>query len=994
MPSCPPAPSATVPSAWIVPFVLCTNCNSIAGPRDVGYQIIAAVFVPSPMALTQRFELDLDCPFDVLLHLCSPGLHPDPPTSAPAPRAASYASVAALPPPDRSSPAAIAARFNEARRSRIARTAATPPPASPPLMIFELRRDLRALAPSIPIPDLFYINSSIVGLTVHKDQKDKLLTSLDAAKFGTFDPTFDPSVPVSLPRLPCATTSSTLPCLLWRDSPCHPPSSCSLPCCVPAPTFDPFYDPNCPPSVNLPPSTTKDVTPTPSSPPLPLRPRLLFVVPINAIPILISPLLLSASTPPAMTLSIGYQNAHGLRFAGWQHLTGLLRSGTFDVFVVAETWWLDWSAIASSPLVVGHSIRPPRLPGVRGHEHDGLLLAYFPPRLGYHPHPTPGGRCPSVLCPLAILGDFNVTFSMSSAGSLTGSPVPRRTSLITYFHSYFPRHPLTFLPPHPSSPAIPHLDHLWACASAPSLGSSDRPLIRWPFLFLTMKLRDPATALHLAHHFDAAASPLFSQLSLLRTLHTSSRAVQQAALDSVYATLHDTLHYSCEHVLGSYDPGTIQLTPDRLPDALATSTPLPTTSVSSDAINDPAAPPLVLPPAPPPRPRWKIAMPTMLTFCSSPHRSRPAPPLPPPQSLDFVAAFTNSSISSSILQYPTHKACGHDSLHVLVLRALIPSPSFFPSCLPFPPLRCLRPHPTAWNHATLTLLPKTEPPTAPNTRPIALTLMLRRLFERIFLSFLQRANFPGWLSTPTKLVFAMDSAASRMPCSRMPSLVPEKRPSPSFWISSLLTIPWTTPGFSKCSTPAAAPHLHLPHLRPHASAVVGLPQLAPPLLLAGSSPSPSFLSLPWSAPPFLWVDWERHASGDPDAGCLASGSLWHPSARLTILRTFWRPLLDYGLVCLALFARLQASAGFAALSDLYASAAHSLLTSFTYHLDRLHPLHPLRAWFFSVVPPGLFGLGFAFDVCPLCVRTLRLAFDSLPSLVLVFLPFFVLTLSP
>lgn len=106
-------------------------------------------------------------------------------------------------------------------------------------------------------------------------------------------------------------------------------------------------------------------------------------------------------------------------------------------------------------------------------------------------------------------------------------------------------------------------------------------------------------------------------------------------------------------------------------------------------------------------------------------------PLPLPDS-PLTASFDTGNIKQVIAQYPKYKSCGPDSIHTIIYSTLSESEYFldvvkslFVFCLK------LGVTPSRWNISNTVLLPKEGGGeiTAAKTRPVSLTVMLRRYFE-------------------------------------------------------------------------------------------------------------------------------------------------------------------------------------------------------------------------------------------------------------------------
>jgi Reverse transcriptase (RNA-dependent DNA polymerase) len=159
-------------------------------------------------------------------------------------------------------------------------------------------------------------------------------------------------------------------------------------------------------------------------------------------------------------------------------------------------------------------------------------------------------------------------------------------------------------------------------------------------------------------------------------------------------------------------------------------------------------------------------------------------PVPPPPSedpgtflgvgsRDLALHFNPDSVKTAIKKYPSNKSCGGDSIHVKILQALTPS------CLPVILAKLFRIcatigiTPRRWNTAILYPIPKSPGATTIDKhRPISLTVMFRRLFERILLDAITKtptyactfslhpcqAGFRHGYSTVTHAVTSNDAA--------------------------------------------------------------------------------------------------------------------------------------------------------------------------------------------------------------------------------------------
>lgn len=104
-----------------------------------------------------------------------------------------------------------------------------------------------------------------------------------------------------------------------------------------------------------------------------------------------------------------------------------------------------------------------------------------------------------------------------------------------------------------------------------------------------------------------------------------------------------------------------------------------------------------------------------------------------------LADFLDSEILDSIIsRYPSMKACGSDSLHILIIKAAWKADAFCESLTTLFRMCAAAGHtPSRWNVSLLCPIPKkTEAKYISDMRPIALTEMFRRLFEAGILRYI------------------------------------------------------------------------------------------------------------------------------------------------------------------------------------------------------------------------------------------------------------------
>lgn len=102
---------------------------------------------------------------------------------------------------------------------------------------------------------------------------------------------------------------------------------------------------------------------------------------------------------------------------------------------------------------------------------------------------------------------------------------------------------------------------------------------------------------------------------------------------------------------------------------------------------------------------------------------------------ELLEYFASERIKKYIKDYPKSTSCGEDSIHVLILEALIEANVTLVLSRLFHFIVVAGVTPKRWNNTILHLLPKTQSAdTVDVCRPIALSSMLRRLFEKCLLN--------------------------------------------------------------------------------------------------------------------------------------------------------------------------------------------------------------------------------------------------------------------
>ncbi|GJJ74868.1 hypothetical protein EMPS_07226 [Entomortierella parvispora] len=254
--------------------------------------------------------------------------------------------------------------------------------------------------------------------------------------------------------------------------------------------------------------------------------------------------------------------------------------------------------------------------------------------------------------------------------------------------------------------------------------------------------------MELANQFDKFIMDTVSRvrrLSDARSLDGVSLQDRQAVVDHLDDCLSSAILTAAEEACGSYVPSVIRTTPDKLSDSLS-SVPKMNDAIRifkracrSQVVALKSRDPTISPVADVVshyRSVFTQPDPRFLPAARSPYRGISFEPDP---GLDDM--FTKDNMQAIWKKYPTNASGGEDGIHVQLLRALqgteLPEhiAGLFRICC------LLGVTPSSWNVSVINPIPKTEGATTIDKfRPISLTLMIRRTFEKFFLGHLLESD--------------------------------------------------------------------------------------------------------------------------------------------------------------------------------------------------------------------------------------------------------------
>ena len=485
---------------------------------------------------------------------------------------------------------------------------------------------------------------------------------------------------------------------------------------------------------------------------------------------------------------IAYINVQGLTPAKLLTMTNWITIGKFKIIIIAETWFIDANNYTSHPFFLTHSL--PNMHRRTGHQNGGLLVlvhpdllsdisriqsstysisfsikdyhissVYLPPSLTDHQIQTELDHLPS---PDILLGDFNFRLGHQSGDLITTAP--NRRLLVT---TYATTHNLSYIR-NTNRDEISRTDHVY-CKSNICWTyhwtlpfRTDHGLLSIPSLpvkvttgqitprtrFSLRPLNNPVFSTFFAETYEQLYNdslPLETQSVKTiccpsdTTLYPNTNTTQ-LLIDEAYQAIHDSIIDIQSKLLHSYDPQLAKAKPDLSlkNDHLAPTSTLHCIRTFKRSQRQFNASNTI---------QSRTNDTTPLQDCSNYYNELYSSPELPPiiertNDQEISAYFTQSRIKQAIKYYPSHKSMGPDLIHTIVLKSLCQSPAFLQSLEDlFATLSCTGLIPSSWKTCSLHLLQKTpNNPVASNTRPIVLSPILRRIYEKILMN--------AWCSSP------------------------------------------------------------------------------------------------------------------------------------------------------------------------------------------------------------------------------------------------------
>ena len=500
------------------------------------------------------------------------------------------------------------------------------------------------------------------------------------------------------------------------------------------------------------------------------------------------------------TLRIGYVNAMGLDLKTHEVCNSFIHSSHFDILCVSETWFSNRPTYLSNSFLFAESLFPEN-PHLNRRQDGGLLIlinpqlrsnfslsyrsryslvirhemsettlafSYFPPSLSDTDITTELAKIgPSN----ALIGDLNIRLGSQSGDTVTSSQARR-----TVFSRYITNNSLSYVR-NANHAVTSRTDHIYSNLESLSWEyirtlnfQTDHGLMQIDIDLPVSSQRNPSNLGSYRFNFKPLQNPVFKQefVSTFDELHASSLLLQcesalqfcchsmilpstsdaQDIIDTTYSLLIDTITEHLTNHLTTYDAHEVKSKPDPI---LQNSSEAPTSVLRTVRLfkrsqRTLAAKSPIISEDPNKSPLEECSH-----YYSNQYQSDELiPKIERQNDIDFGFSFTNSAIRHQIKKYSLTKAMGPDGIHTIVFKALVESDNFV-QCLSalFQLYASTGLVPTQWSQCNLHLLikKKNQPATASNTRPIALSSILRRIFERLLMRAWQKQMLDANINT-------------------------------------------------------------------------------------------------------------------------------------------------------------------------------------------------------------------------------------------------------
>ena len=487
-------------------------------------------------------------------------------------------------------------------------------------------------------------------------------------------------------------------------------------------------------------------------------------------------------------LSIAYINIRGLTNEKWNYLTSLMKTEPllstsshlyplYDILFVAETWFVDHASHLDHPLTFTSS--PNMRPRTEGRQYGGVLLLVSPPiREQISSYATteysitihlsqsstvisavyyPPSLTPSTLASLLealpstdiLLGDTNIHYGKRFNDKLSGPPARRKAMDLVVSKKHW-----SHLVP---SAGRTRIDHVFVSPLlVPSIAyhvnetslDTDHPMIHLTLQEMDALPTEPS--IHTERFYLKYLSCRMTAFCFGRCYDTSyasllptrtndlSPSVNVDALDQLLLTSLTTL---CDTLLGSYMPSEVQRQSDRMTETLSNT---PTSYSETIRLFKRSQRCLRSKHLLVSRDPEQSCVQDAVSFYKDTYASTKVHPSPPPgehawtPDPSLLGLFTPASVKKAILEYPAGKSPGMDAIDAVILKTLATHSSSFVTHLTTFFSVCVH-HgttPARWNESLVFPIPKDmgHANTIDKQRPISLTVIFRRIFEKVLLN--------------------------------------------------------------------------------------------------------------------------------------------------------------------------------------------------------------------------------------------------------------------
>ena len=481
---------------------------------------------------------------------------------------------------------------------------------------------------------------------------------------------------------------------------------------------------------------------------------------------------------PRTTLNIAYCNVRGLDDSCLNYLTSSIHTNKFDLVVASETWFMNRTKYQSHSFFITESTYPLHSSINRRQDgglvllaspflankisiisitqftiniqidHSKLSFVYFPPSLT---DTQIDYELQSISYTNCIIGDLNVRL-----GNLSGDKLSTAKSRKTILYQHINQYHLSYK--RNENTSISRTDHVFTNIHNLTW-SHDPPPFQTDHQIMNISINgfNIPTLNSLGtkrYNLKPLQNPLFQQefLSIFENTHSINLNIEcesalnfcchsmilpnttdtQAIIDITYNSFITAITDLLDTTLTTYDAQAVKSKPDSL--TVSINEPQSHLHIlrcfkrsqrNSNAMNpiisaNPSLSPLE----------------ECTTHYSNQFYSNERPPNPERQNdVIFSLAFSEKIIKTRILNYSSIKSIGPDNIHTIIWKTLTQNLSFMRSLSALYQLFAATSLiPSQWSTCNLHLLKKDPSnPIASNTRPIALSNILRRIFEQILL---------------------------------------------------------------------------------------------------------------------------------------------------------------------------------------------------------------------------------------------------------------------